>query len=442
MKTIFGPEAMSAISRREFLKTASGSAGGALAGTLALERSVFAAPENQIKLALVGCGGRGTGAANQALNTGPDIRVVAMADVMANRVDSSLRSLAAIHPKAVDVPVERQFIGFDGYKHAISHADVVILASPPGFRPAHFEEAVRQGKHVFMEKPVATDAPGVRKVLAAAAEAKRKGLKVGVGLQRRHQPGYIEAVKRLQEGAVGDILSMRCYWNGTSREGLERMPGETEMHYQVRNWYYFTWLSGDHNVEQHIHNIDVINWIKGTHPIRAQGMGGRQVRNQKIHGQIFDHHFVEYEYEDGSRLYSQCRQIRQCWTHIGEHVQGSRGEGDLSDSGRYRITGPNAWQLRLKQRENGHQLEHYPLFDAIRKNEAFNEAEIGAISTMTAIMGRMATYSGAMIEWDEALNSTVQLVPDDIEDWNSTPPVLPDAEGWYPIARPGSTIVA
>ena len=173
---------------------------------------------------------------------------------------------------------------------------------------------MRQGKHVFMEKPVATDAPGIRQVLAAAEEAKKKNLKVGVGFQRRHQRGYLETVKRIQDGAVGDIQLLRCYWDGGSRDGVERLPGETEMHYQIRNWYYFTWLSGDHIVEQHVHNLDVCNWIKGAHPVRAQGMGGRQVRNAKRHGQIFDHHFVEFEYADGVRMISQCRQIPGCWT--------------------------------------------------------------------------------------------------------------------------------
>jgi predicted dehydrogenase len=169
-------------------------------------------------------------------------------------------------------------------KKAIALADVVILATSPGFRPIHFAEAVRQSKHVFMEKPVATDAPGVRSVLASAEEAKKKNLKVGVGLQRRHKAGYVETIKRIQDGALGDLVLLCCYWDGGSRDGVERLPGETEMHYQIRNWYYFTWLSGDHIVEQHVHNIDVVNWSKGAQPVRAQGMGGRQVRNAKRHG--------------------------------------------------------------------------------------------------------------------------------------------------------------
>lgn len=430
------------LTRRSFLKTGSAAAvGGTLLGSLPIERVAHAAGGDTIKLAMVGCGGRGSGAVNQSLNTGSGVKLVAMAELQEDRLLNSLSNLRKQHPDQVDVPYERQFVGFDAYKKAIAQADVVILATSPGFRPQHFEEAVRQGKHVFMEKPVATDAPGIRRVLAAAEEAKKKNLKVAVGLQRHHQPAYQECVKRLQGGAVGKITSMRCYWLGNAREGLERLPDETELHYQIRNWYYFTWLSGDHNVEQHVHNLDVINWIKDGYPVRAQGMGGRQVRNKKIHGQIFDHHFVEYEYADGSTLSSQCRQIRGCYARVSEHVLGDKGTAELNDGKKiFVITGPNAWEMRLKTREDGHQLEHYPLIEAIRNDKPFNEAEAGAKSTLMAIMGRMATYSGKEVTWDEAMNSKLVLVPDNLRDWNSPAPVLPDAAGWYPVAMPGTTV--
>ncbi len=432
------------ITRRTFLHdSTTAAAGAALLTTLPVARFAHAAGGDTLKIAMVGCGGRGSGAANQAMIADPGTKLRAMCDVQEEKLLSSLSSLRTQHPDRVDVPFERQFTTFDGYKKAIAEADAVILATSPGFRPLHFEEAVKQGKHVFMEKPVATDAPGVRRVLAAAEEATKKGLKVAVGLQRHHQPSYMETVKRLQDGAVGDIHTMRAYWLGNARGGLERKDGKTEMQYQIRNWYYFTWLSGDHNVEQHIHNIDVINWIKGTHPVRAQGMGGRQVRNQKIHGQIFDHHFVEYEYADGSRMFSQCRQGQLgTYNQVTEHVQGSKGTADLGVQGRlFRITGPNAWELRLKKAEDGHQLEHYPWLEAIRNNKPYNEARHGAMSTMTAILGRMATYSGKMVEWDQAFDSKLSLVPDGPLDWNSVPPVVPDADGWYPVAVPGKTPV-
>ena len=423
--------------RRQFISTTS-------AAAIAAATHTFAVPKHdEIKIALIGCGGRGTGACNQNLNTDKGLRLIAMADIARERLEKSLLSLKKLHPEQVDVPTANQFIGFDAYKEAIAFADLVLIASPQGFHPYHLAEAVRQGKHVFVEKPLAVDASGVRRVLAAAEEAKKKNLKIGVGLQRHHQPAYQETVKRIHEGAVGDIISMTCYWLGNSRAGVERLPGEGELQYQLRNWYYFTWLSGDFIVDQHIHNIDIMNWIKCGHPLRAQGMGGRQVRDdRRLHGQIFDHHFVEYEYADGAKLFSQCRQ-GQPGTHqqVSEHVVGTKGRADLNVQSRlFRITGPNEWELRLKQGEDGHQLEHFPLVAAIRNDTPHNELEIATMSTMTAIMGRMATYSGKLIEWDEAIDSKLQLMPENVT-WDMAPPVMPDAEGNYPIAMPGMTAV-
>jgi predicted dehydrogenase len=439
---LFNDSSASRLSRRQFLQTGSGAlAGAALAGALSIERSAHAAGSDQLKLALVGCGGRGSGAAGQALSTSCNLKLVAMADLQPEQLEKGLSNLNERHADKVEVPKEHQFNDFDGYKKAIALADVVILATSPGFRPVHFEEAVRQGKHVFMEKPVATDAPGIRRVIAAAAEAKKKNLKVGVGFQRHHQAGYVELVKRIHDGALGEIQLLRAYWDGGSRDGVERLPGEMEMHYQIRNWYYFTWLSGDHIVEQHIHNIDVCNWIKGEHPMRAQGMGGRQVRNAKRHGQIFDHHFVEYEYADGSRMISQCRQIPHCWPNVSEHAHGTKGSADLM-AGRnvFAIKGANAWRFPSKSpTRDAYQQEHDDLFTAIVNDNPYNEAESAAFSTMTGILGRMATYSGQQVEWDDAFNSKTQLVPDPCT-WETETPVLPDADGWYPVAKPGTTI--
>ncbi len=430
----------SRFSRRQFLQTGSSAlAGAVLLGTLPAGQAVHAAGSDLLKIALVGCGGRGSGAADQALKTAGGTKLVALADVLPEKLENGLASLQARHPGKVEVPPERRFTDFDGYKKAIALADVVILATSPGFRPMHLAEAVRQGKHVFMEKPVATDAPGIRQVLAAAEEARKKNLKVGVGFQRRHQASYLETIKRIHDGAVGEIQELRVYWNGGSRDGLERLPGETEMHYQIRNWYYFTWLSGDHIVEQHCHNIDVGNWIKGAHPVRAQGMGGRQVRNTKRHGQIFDHHFVEFEYADGSRMFSQCRQIPGCWPTVSEHVLGTKGTADLLGRG-HAIKGANPWRFDVKQgRKDAYQQEHDDLFNAIRNDKTYNEAEFAAISTMTAILGRMCTYSGQQIEWDDAINSKIELLPKTFG-WDAPPPVLPDANGFYPVAMPGQTI--
>jgi predicted dehydrogenase len=338
------------------------------------------------------------------------------------------------------VPEENKFIGFDAYKKAIALADVVVLATPPGFRPIHFEEAVKQGKNIFMEKPVAVDGSGVRRVLAAAEEAKKKNLKVGVGLQRRHQFGYIEAIKRIQDGAIGDIVAARCYWNDSGVWVKERQPNQTEMEYQMRNWYYFVWIGGDHIVEQHIHNLDVINWVKNGYPVRCHGIGGRQVRTGKQYGEIFDHHAVEFEYEDGSRCFSQCQHTRGCWSAVTEHVIGTKGRGDLRDA-EWHIGGANPYNQRGNIKGNApYQQEHNDLFDAIRNNKPYNEAERGAMSTLTAIMGRTATYTGILVDRDAVLNSTHALVPDKY-DWNGTPPTLPDANGFYPVAVPGSTSV-
>ncbi len=436
------------LSRRKFLKTTSTAvASGALLGSLSIERSAFGASNNDtLKVALVGCGGRGSGAAMHALNAETNCKLVAMADAFNDRIESAHSQLKAKHGDRVDVPKANMLVGLEGYKQAIALSDVVILATPPGFRPMMFEEAVRQGKHVFMEKPVAVDAPGVRRVLAAAAEAKKKNLKVGVGLQRHHQQNYQETIKRLQGGEIGDIVAAQVYWNGgpvgpKARraqvvEQLGRQP--TEMEYQVKNWYNFVWLCGDHIVEQHIHNIDVINWIKGNYPVRCHGMGGRSFQKGPDSGEIYDHHAVEYEYADGTRMFSQCRQIPGCENNISEHVIGTKGTSDVSGS---KIFGANKWRFKdEKASTDGWQLEHYPLFDAIRNDKEHNEAEYGAKSTLTAIMGRMATYSGKIIEWDQAMNSSIDLMPKNLA-WDAMPLVLPGADGLYPVAMPGQSVV-
>lgn len=419
------------VTRRHFLTTAS-----AAVGALAVSRTAYAAGGDELKLALVGCGGRGSGAANQALSV-PGNKLIAMADAFPDRLEGSLANLKREKGDAVDVPKERQFIGFDAYKQAIALADVVILATPPGFRSYHFEEAVRQGKHVFMEKPVATDAPGIRRVLAAADEAKKKNLKVGVGLQRHHQAAYIETMKRLHDGAIGDIHTMRTYWNDAGVWVNPRKPGQTEMEFQMRNWYYFVWLGGDHIVEQHIHNLDVANWIKNAYPVKARGMGGRQVRVAKEYGQIFDHHAVEFFYADGSVCFSQCRHIRGCWSQVNEYCVGTKGSAEVGNAV-IRPTGGEMWRHRGRNDIDPYQQEHNDLFAAIRSDTPYNEAYNGAKSTMTSILGRLATYSGVEISWDQALNSAVDLMPETFA-WDAMPKVLANADGFYPVAVPGVT---
>ncbi|MEO6788602.1 MAG: Gfo/Idh/MocA family oxidoreductase [Chthoniobacteraceae bacterium] len=438
------------LTRRSFLQRGSAALGGAaLAGALSPSRfALGAGGGDEIKLAIVGCGGRGSGACVQALNTsnlGP-IKLVAAADVHEDRMESALKNFEAKIGERAKVAKENRFLGFDAYKKAIAMADVVILSTPPGFRPMMFEEAVRQGKHVFMEKPVATDSTGVRKVLAAAKVAKEKNLKVAVGLQRHHQKGYIETLKRIHDGAIGDITSMRAYWNGATpwvkkREDLEKQYGRklTEMEYQMRNWYYFTWICGDHIVEQHIHNLDVINWVKKGWPVKAEGMGGVAVRIGPDYGEIFDHHAVDFEYADGSRCASYCRHIVGCWNSVSEHVVGTKGTCDVSRH-TMNITGSEPWRYKNEGDKDPYQQEHDDFFAAIRNNTAYNEAEYGAMSTMTAILGRYATYSGKEVEMEKALKSELTIFPKELA-WDAPMAVLPGPDGLYPHAMPGKTVV-
>ncbi len=440
-------------SRRDFVRGSAALVGGALVSQLPIGMNAYAAGSDVIKIAVIGCGGRGTGAADQALSTKSNVKLVAMVDAFKDRLDESYKNLTTKHSSKdkIDVPEKNRFVGFDGYKQAIALADVVILATPPGFRPMHFEEAVKQGKHVFMEKPVATDAPGIRRVLAAAEEAKKKKLNVVVGLQRRYQQQYREAISRLNEGAIGEITGGQVAWNDAGvwvrqRADLEKQAGRkvTEMEYQMRNWYYFVWLCGDHILEQHVHNIDVANWVKNGYPVQASGMGGRQVRTGKDNGEIFDHHAIEFTYADGAVISSQCRHMPGCSKKVAESFQGTKGKIDLADGGKALLTdwkGNSIWSFRSKDAPNPYQVEHDELFAAISNGSPYiNNAEYGAKSTMTAIMGRMATYSGQVITWDEALNSEVSVMPTTFA-WDAPTPTKPDENGYYPIPVPGKTKV-
>lgn len=435
-------------SRRDFVKQTSVLAGGLLAMPTLSHANFFSGADDVIKIALIGCGGRGTGAAMQALSTKQNVKLVAMADAFKDRLDDCYKALnsddlsdwsgAKGNVKAkIDVPDERKFVGFDAYEKAIALADVVILATPPGFRPIHFEEAVKQSKHIFMEKPVATDPAGIQRVLKAAQEAKQKKLNVVVGLQRHYQNSYRELFKR--KDLIGDITSAQAWWNNDGVWVKKREPQQTEMEYQMRNWYYFVWLCGDHINEQHIHNIDVINWFKGGYPVRAQGMGGREVRKGPDYGEIFDHHYVEFEYADGSILNSQCRHQPKTMSKVDELLIGTKGKIQCGAANMVDRSAKVLYQFDKKSENNPYQTEHDELFAAVAKGDyKFWDAERGAYSTMTAILGRMATYSGQVIEWDKALNSGLDLHPK-VYAWDATPPVLPDKNGLYPVAVPGVT---
>ena len=432
------------VNRRNFVKASGLAMGGLMLSPSLLSAKAYIDGDDAIKVGLIGSGGRGTGAAVQALSTTQNVKLVAMADAFRDRLDDSYKNIKTeledneLDVNRLAVPEEHKFVGFEAYKKVIALSDVVIITTPPGFRPLHFEAAVKADKQIFMEKPVAVDAPGIRKVLETAKLAKQKKLNVVVGLQRHYQKKYQKWVGLIHEGVIGDVVTSHVYWNSDGVWVREREEGQTEMEYQMRNWYYFNWLCGDHITEQHIHNLDVSNWVKNAHPVRAHGMGGRQVRNGKDHGEIFDHHFVEFEYADGTRMFSQCRHIKGCASRVSEAFQGTNGSAPepgiiLTKSG-YPIL-----EYDDKDDPNPYQVEHDKLFAAVAKGEyKFADAENAAKSTMTSILGRMATYSGQIVEWDEAINSEISLMPKRFA-WDANPPVMPDENGYYPIAIPGQT---
>ncbi len=429
--------------RRDFVKTTALAGGGILSAPLSFDQIIHSSVDDELKLAVIGCGGRGTGAVIQALTADSNVRLVAMADAFADQIENSLKNIKEHFDgeKKIEVSKDHQFSGFDGYQKAIDLADVIILTTPPGFRPLHFKYAIDQNKHVFMEKPVATDARGVRQVLETAKEAKRKNLNVVVGLQRHYEDSYLELIKRIQQGDVGKIVSGQVYWNSGGVWVRPRKPEQSELEYQMRNWYYFNWLCGDHILEQHIHNIDVANWFIGDYPVSAQGMGGRQVRTGIDHGEIFDHHFVEFSYADGAVISSQCRHQPGTMYRVQEMFQGTKGS--IVTGGKATIkshNGTTTYKHNDMADPNPYQVEHDRLFAAIRNGDVIADAENGAKTTMTAIMGRMATYTGKVISWEDALNNDQQLVPDDLT-WDSPAPVQPDSNGRYKIPMPGVTTI-
>ncbi|HEY4312557.1 MAG TPA: Gfo/Idh/MocA family oxidoreductase [Pirellulales bacterium] len=399
--------------RRSFLQTTA-VLGGALAANLSIARGAHAAGSDVLKVGLIGCGGRGTGAAAQALTADPNVQLTAVGDAFADRVQSSLENLRKMFSDKVAVTDDHCFVGFDAYKNVIdSGVDVVILATPPHFRPAHLQAAVAAGKHVFAEKPVAVDAAGVRSVLATCAEAKSKGLSVVSGLCYRYDLAKRETIQRIHDGAVGDLVALNVNYNTGTLWMHPRKESWTDMEWQLRNWLYFTWLSGDHNTEQHVHSLDKAAWVmRDEPPVKAWGLGGRQVRVQPEYGNIFDHHAVVYEYANGVKLFSFCRQQAGCSVDVSDYVMGTKGTADLmkhtiksgSENWRYRGEAPNMYQQ-----------EHNELFAAIRSGNPINNGEYMSRSTMMAILGRMCTYTGQTITWDKALESQEKLGPNEYQ---------------------------
>ena len=430
--------------RRGFIKKTTTVAAGAAAAS-SIANMAHAQGSDEIRFVVIGCGGRGSGAAKNIMNTKGNVKLVAVADAFGKKASNSVRALSRAFPDKVDVPEDRIFTGLDGYKAAIDvDCDLVVVATPPAFKPQQFEYAVKKGRHVFSEKPVASDVAGCRRFMDAVEESKKKNLLVGIGLQRRHEPQYMETVSRLHDGAIGDIIALRVYWNGggiwhRGRDVAQGLLPEgqdlTEMAYQCNNWYHFNWLSGDQICEQHIHNLDVGCWVKGEYPVECNGMGGRERRldGDPTMSQIFDHTFCEYTFSDGTKMWSQGRHLANAWKNVSEFAHGSKGVSDPSG----RIDGPNAWKFG-GQRLNGHQQEQHDLIETLMKGEIYNEGEYGVKSTFTAILGREACYSGKVLKWEDLWNKGKDLAPGiDSYTLKSEPPTMPNDKGEYPVPVPG-----
>jgi len=434
-------------SRREFLKqTGTAITGATLAGALA--RGVHAAEDNTIRVALVGCGRRGTGAALNALSTTGPTRLVAMADAFDFRTKASLKQLVKRPRLQVDVPPERQFAGLDAYRGAIdavAPGGVVILATPPAFRPIHLEYAVAKGCHVFMEKSFGVDVPGVRRVVAAGKEAEKKNLKIAGGLMSRHCPAQEEAVKRIHDGEIGEVITAWAYRMHGPAPAVVRHEGIDELGLQLTNYNCFTWLCGSFMLDWMIHNLDIACWAKQAWPVAAQGQCGRQVRSTP--DQMLDHYAVEYTFADGTRMMAQGRHMDRCWGCRDDVIHGTKGSAILGEnkpkSALYRGYNVSRADLLWRYRGpmvNSYQREHDLLFEAIREDKPYNETERCAMATITGILGRMAAESGQWITWDEAMASDRALTPElDKMTLNSPPPVVPDANGRYPLPVPGVT---
>jgi predicted dehydrogenase len=437
MKTSNSPanESTAVLTRRSFLKHSTlAAAGAAAASQLPFVVTTHAAPDDPIRIGVIGCGGRGGGAALDALGAAHEsvypqagfhtedvkagaqtksknVSVVALADAFQDRLAMCRKNLSAL---GINIPNEQCFVGFDAYQKLLAVPDVnyVILATPPHFRPIHLKAAIEAGKHAFIEKPCAVDSPGVRMVIEAGKLAKAKGLGIVAGTQRRHMRGYSETIKRIQDGMLGELVYGTCYWNGGVIWVIERKPNWTDMEWQLRNWNYFTWLGGDHIVEQHVHNLDIMNWVIGAHPIKAIALGGRQARPNENYGHIYDHFAVEYEYPNGVRMFSQCRQMDHCEGKVEEYLVGSKGFSNCANW--IRVKGGENWRFRDPE-VNAYEQEHANLIASIRAGKPLNEAQAVAESTLTGIMGRESAYTGKTVEWDPALNSTMRLGPEKYE---------------------------
>jgi predicted dehydrogenase len=415
--------------RRDFIRTATAAAvGGAVASSITGVPGAYAAETDEIRVGLIGCGGRGTGAAGNVLQAARGVRIVALADAFKDRLDKCRATLAGQHPDVATVPEDRCFVGLDAYQKLLqTDVNYVILATPPGFRPGHIKAAIAAGKNVFAEKPVAVDAAGYRECVGIADEITKKGLALVAGTQYRHFEPYIESMKRLHGGAIGKVLAARAYYNTGELWKRDRQPEWTDLEYQMRNWLYYTWLSGDHIVEQAVHNIDAINWAFQGHPVRAIATGGRQVRTAPEFGHIYDHFAVVYEYPNGVYCSFMCRQQNGTDKKVANEFTGSNGSALVLPT--YEISGPTPWKYEGEPNDMYVQ-EHTDLIASIRAGKPLNELKEVAGSSLTAIMGRMSAYSGKTITWEEAASSPESLMPEQLS-WGPMP--MP------PVPMPGQS---
>ncbi len=425
-------------SRRDFLKTSTAVAGTAMLGTLDVARGAHAGGSGTIKIGLIGCGGRGSGAAVNAMNAGKDVQLVAMADIFTDRLEGALKRIKNIKPDQVDVPTERQFIGFDAYQKVIqSGVEVVLIAGASLFHPIHLTAAVAAGKHVFCEKPHGLDVPGLKIAMAAAEQAQKKGLSLVSGLCWRYDTGVRETMKRVNDGAIGEIIAIQENYLTSPYALRERKPEWSEMEYQYQNWYHFNWLSGDQTAQQLIHCLDKSSWaMDDVAPVKALGMGGRQVCTEPKYGDQFDHHAVIFEYKNGVRVFGFCRDILGCYSETSDTLLGTKGQASLI---KHQIQGRSNWQFK-GPKASMYDNEHAELFAAIRCGKPINNSNYMFTSSMLGILAQMVCYTGREITWEKAMASTQTFLQPrygfDVE-----PPVRPDKDGRYPTALPGITKV-
>jgi len=418
------------VSRRGFLKTSAAVSITALASKVG---PTYAAGSDKIRIALVGCGNRGTAGARECMASSPGVEIVALADLFPEKIKAALDRIKKQFPNDTKVTSDDCYLGFDAYKKVVARDDVdlVLFETPPGFRPIHVEAAIKAGKNVFIEKPAGVDPVGIRKLIAASELAKKKGLAIVAGTQQRRMPHYQEIIKRIHDGKLGPITGGEAYWYWGNQDWHlhKRDPKWSDMEWQIRCWPYFTWLSGDHIVEQHLHNLDVINWALGTHPIKCVGMGGRQSRTGPQYGHIFDHFAVEYEYPGGVRVASYCRQVKGATDFVGERIVCAKGQS-WTCRGNGHIKGASPYECK-RNRVGGVIEEHGDLIKSIRAGKPLNEGRQIAESTMTAIMGRISAYTGKEITWDWVMNKSKEDLSPAKYEFGDLP--VP------PVAIPGKT---